>query len=968
MSAGSPSLTAHLPRDDEGRLAAALQAAGVGTWRIDTAADQLELSTQMRRLLGVDPPTSPVDPEALEGTLGDEEQGRIETEFAAALSGDSAINGAINLDVEVNHADGRRRWLQIAGSLERVPSGTGTCRGSGIALDITERKRAEQRLAVRDTVSRTIAGADTLDEAAPQVLAAIAAGIDMDICALWLPTAPGERLECAYRHVADPDDAAFGSFLRQTDDARYRPEEGLPGRVWRTHAPVWVESVEDGVDFERLASAWADGLTSGLAVPLLAGSVMVGVIEVFARRPPPPDDELAETLAGLGQKLAQFILRMRAESRLREGDARQRLRVAILEAHRDAADPESAIRVTAEALGRHLAASRAGFVELVGEEVVFLSGWAADPAEALAGSLSTSTITAAFLSELLDGRVLNIADAQADPRNTGSRLDDLGVRSLIAVPVMRTGRWISSLYVHDVAARQWTRAEVRLVEEVADYTWDTVERLRAEKERHESEAMAHAIADNSSQAMVLMDRRGYVRYANAACLEMTGFEGEDIMERPLHDLIHHHDPEGRPYPRSQCPIEQALTQRSGIRDHETIFFRKDGSAFPALCTVSPAVRAGRAGSTIVEIRDVSASRAAALALAASEKQFRGTFENAAVGVAHVAIDGRWLRVNRRLCEIVGHDESELLARTFADITHPDDLEIDLQQVQRMLAGEIGTYTLDKRYLHKDGAHVWVELTVSLARDDDGQPEYFIAIVSDASERKRAESRLRTALAVKEEFLGLVSHELRTPMTVIQGMSEILAGGALEGDRARSIAADIADAAHELDELVESMLLLARLDRDEEAVYEPITLGRVAAESIERQRRRDPSRRYRLTEVGGAIVEANPGLIDRVITNLLVNAAKYSLPGADIEVVIEADQSEARLRVLDAGPGLSDDELERVFEPFYRAPARTAAPGAGLGLSVASRIMESLGGRMWAKRTEDGSDFGFGLARLVPDED
>ena len=165
-----------------------------------------------------------------------------------------------------------------------------------------------------------------------------------------------------------------------------------------------------------------------------------------------------------------------------------------------------------------------------------------------------------------------------------------------------------------------------------------------------------------------------------------------------------------------------------------------------------------------------------------------------------------------------------------------------------------------------------------------------------------------------------------------------------------------------------MLLLARLDRDEEAMREPIMLERVAADSIERQRRRDPSRRYRLTETGGAIVEANHGLIDRVITNLLVNAAKYSTHGADIEVAIEADQGEVRLRVLDAGPGLSEDELEQVFEPFYRAPSSAAAPGAGLGLSVASRIMESLGGRMWAARIEGGSDFGFGLPRLVPDED
>ncbi len=165
-----------------------------------------------------------------------------------------------------------------------------------------------------------------------------------------------------------------------------------------------------------------------------------------------------------------------------------------------------------------------------------------------------------------------------------------------------------------------------------------------------------------------------------------------------------------------------------------------------------------------------------------------------------------------------------------------------------------------------------------------------------------------------------------------------------------------------------MLLLARLDRDEEVVREPSMLSRVATGSVERQQARDHGRHYALDVPTGVIVDANPGLLDRVITNLLVNAAKYSTPGQDIRLVIEADHSEAQLHVLDAGPGLSDEELARVFEPFYRASGGKGAPGAGLGLSVASRIIESLGGRMWATRHDDGSDFGFGLPLLVPDDE
>lgn len=127
----------------------------------------------------------------------------------------------------------------------------------------------------------------------------------------------------------------------------------------------------------------------------------------------------------------------------------------------------------------------------------------------------------------------------------------------------------------------------------------------------------------------------------------------------------------------------------------------------------------------------------AIAEAELRKQLRNTFEQAAVGIAHVAPDGRWLRVNQKLCEIVGYSEGELLQKKFQDITHPQDLASDLDLVRQMLAGEIRTYSMTKRYIRKDESLVWVNLTVSLVRDNCQQPDYFIAVVEDISERQAA---------------------------------------------------------------------------------------------------------------------------------------------------------------------------------------------------------------------------------------
>jgi two-component system, sensor histidine kinase and response regulator len=138
----------------------------------------------------------------------------------------------------------------------------------------------------------------------------------------------------------------------------------------------------------------------------------------------------------------------------------------------------------------------------------------------------------------------------------------------------------------------------------------------------------------------------------------------------------------------------------------------------------------------------------------SEERFRNSMENAAIGMALVAPDGRWLQVNAAVCELLGYTATELLARTFQDVTFPDDLESDLDQVRRVLAGEIRKYEMEKRYVCKDGRVVWALLNVTLVRDRAGGPLHFISQIQDMTERKEAEAARR---ASEERFRKLVEH-------------------------------------------------------------------------------------------------------------------------------------------------------------------------------------------------------------------
>jgi PAS domain S-box-containing protein len=130
----------------------------------------------------------------------------------------------------------------------------------------------------------------------------------------------------------------------------------------------------------------------------------------------------------------------------------------------------------------------------------------------------------------------------------------------------------------------------------------------------------------------------------------------------------------------------------------------------------------------------------------SDSLFQSAFEFAAIGMALVSPEGKWLQVNRSVCEITGYSEAELLARTFQDITHPDDLDLDLANVRKMLAGEIRTYQMEKRYFHKNGAIVWVLLSVSLVHNKSGAPLFFISQIQDITRRKQSDEQLAEAAA------------------------------------------------------------------------------------------------------------------------------------------------------------------------------------------------------------------------------
>ncbi len=372
----------------------------------------------------------------------------------------------------------------------------------------------------------------------------------------------------------------------------------------------------------------------------------------------------------------------------------------------------------------------------------------------------------------------------------------------------------------------------------------------------------------------------------------------------------------------------------------------------------------------------------------SEKRFRATFSQAAVGMAHVAPDGRWLLVNQRLCDIIGYPREELLGRTFQEITHPDDLYSDLEQMHRLLAGEIDSYAMEKRYRHRDGHLVWINLTVSLVRAADGSPEYFIAAVEDIQRRKEAEgeihrlnadlerrveertAELRAANRELDSFAHAVSHDLRAPLRAITGFSRAIIedhGTALPAE-AREFLDHIIASGQQMGALIEGLLTLSRSSR-EELRRDDIDLSALARRILEELARSEPGHRVAWQVEDGLAARGDIRMIEVVLRNLLGNAWKYTARTAAPLIRVHARRQEKQIQfcIADNGAGFDMAQVDKLFQPFQRLHRQDEFPGIGIGLATVQRVVHRHGGSIEA-RGEAGHGASFCFTLPLPENE
>ena len=484
--------------------------------------------------------------------------------------------------------------------------------------------------------------------------------------------------------------------------------------------------------------------------------------------------------------------------------------------------------------------------------------------------------------------------------------------------------------------------------------------------------MTHTLHDSTALACIpcaaLVVQQGRIVYVNSAAIRLLGAtDPQRVQGKPLEDFVS---------PSQDAPLAAILDDGcSGWCEDERVrneVRRLDGERLMMESAVRRIDYQG-VSSTLIIGRDVTQLERAEHERLQSDARFRAVYERSPIGIALVDRDHGFLGANANYCELVGYSEAELRELGIEDVTHHDDLEHNLALQGQLARGEIPSFTLEKRFIRKDGAVVWGLLIASLIRDDEGAPLYFLGQVLDITARKHAEveraeleAQLHHArnLEALGRLAGGVAHDFNNLLTGILGNAALLK--------------EEMGAEHPLQEYVEEVL--ASVDRATGLTRQLLSFGsrqmvqprvvdvNLALNSLHQMLIRTVGEHVTIhvsLDPTASAIEVEPAQLDQVLINLVTNARDAMPDGGGIwletgDVLLDPVSARrlhvppgvyVRVRVRDDGPGMDEDTRSRVFEPYFTT--KEEAGGAGLGLSSVYGIITQHGGGVWVTSASGG---------------
>jgi two-component system, chemotaxis family, CheB/CheR fusion protein len=467
---------------------------------------------------------------------------------------------------------------------------------------------------------------------------------------------------------------------------------------------------------------------------------------------------------------------------------------------------------------------------------------------------------------------------------------------------------------------------------------------------------------NSSQPFASGYADGRLMFANDAFAKLTGYSHEE-----LNSLTWAVDLTPLEWREVEAEVLATLRRTAEPQVYEKEYVRKDGSRVPVEVNVH--LHRDEQGSTAYYyafVTDISSRRAtqaerdrAIQQLRDSEERFRRIFRFAPTGIAIADSQGKLVHCNPAFEQIVGYSQEELKEIVFGDIVHPEDREENLALAGRLRRGEIPHFTVENRYVRKDGQPVWVHKIVAFLPGLHGERD-LLALVTDVTERRQYDETLRRAKETaeaaneaKDKFLAMLSHELRTPLTPVMATLNLWqASGTLPVE----LKTDVDMMRRNIDleaRIIDDLLDLTRIRRGLLTMTsEPVDVHSTIDLLLTITRSDIVGKRLNLRVELRAerhIVSTDAARLQQVLWNVLRNAINYSEEQGAITISSSNDADMLVVQIADAGIGMSPEMLERVFKPFEQADrARSARYGGlGLGMAISHALIEQMNGTLTA---------------------
>jgi PAS domain S-box-containing protein len=468
----------------------------------------------------------------------------------------------------------------------------------------------------------------------------------------------------------------------------------------------------------------------------------------------------------------------------------------------------------------------------------------------------------------------------------------------------------------------------------------------------ESELRYRRLFESARDGLLIVDAdSSRIIDANPFVEELLGYSRESLVARPLGDTGLFENAE-------LCKNLLVEVMRDQYIRYENLTLCHKSGKRKTVEFVGNVYEADGRKTIRLNLRDTCAVRTAE-ALQEGEERFRVIFDQAAVGIAQVAPDGRLLRINQKYCDLVGYPAAELMNGGLQAITHPDDLAVDSEHVHRALTGELRSYSMDKRHLKKDGTTIWVTATNTLVCYPSGAPRYFISIlqdtsvIQDISERKNLQEELLQAQKMEAigRLAGGVAHDFNNLLTIITGYCGMILGRAQVDNSTRHEIAEIKIAGERAAALTAKLLAFSRRQVAKRKVTNLNSVMIDTQEMLKRLIGEDIDLAVNVEPALG-LVRVDEVQIGQVLMNLAVNARDAMPQGGTLaitwsNVLLEEDYTRRHvgvrpgryvlLSVQDTGCGMDAETQARMFDPFFTTKAQ--GKGTGLGLSTVYGIVK-----------------------------